>query len=82
MQITQLRGLLFHLDPAMAEVNHKSEENSLDPIQVEATSLGNFFKKTKKDCCEKQFWLFYIVKGMRVPGKGMEGGQNKVPELG
>ena len=39
-------------------------------------------KKTKKDCCEKQFWLFYIVKGMRVPGKGMEGGQNKAPELG
>ena len=39
-------------------------------------------KKVQKICCEKQFWLFYMVKGMRVPGKGMEGGQNKVPELG
>lgn len=41
-----------------------------------------FSKNRKKDCCEKQFWLFYIVKGMQVPGKGMEGAQSKAPELG
>ena len=40
------------------------------------------FQKAQKDCCEKQFWLFYMAKGMRVPGKGMEGGQSKAPELG
>ena len=35
-QLTQMRGSFAHLDAAVAEVNQKSEGNSLDPIQVKA----------------------------------------------
>lgn len=35
-QLTQMRGSFSHLDSAVAEVNQKSEGNSLDPIQVKA----------------------------------------------
>lgn len=38
-QLTQMRGSFAHLDAAVAEVNQKSEGNSLDPIQVKSVFL-------------------------------------------
>ena len=42
----------------------------------------NFFKKPQKGLLRKAVLVVLYSEGMRVPGKGMEGGQNKVPELG
>ena len=81
MQITQLRGLLFHLDPAVAEVNHKSEENSLDPIRVEATSLGNFFKKPQKGLLRKAVLVVLYGEGHADIWRKMEGGLYMILEI-
>ena len=42
-QLTQMRGSFSHLDSAVAEVNQKSEGNSLDPMQVKAVFFALCF---------------------------------------
>lgn len=42
-QLTQMRGSFSHLDAAVAEVNQKSEGNSLDPMQVKAVFFALCF---------------------------------------